>query len=334
MSAPAQKSSTQKLTPNFRKHLADHKAIAERRANSEESVAKLRARLAKEEGLVGRPLSIFAAGSLGRLDAGKKSDLDLFVLADTANDISRLLEFEIFSTLIQVNRELAFPSFSNDGQYLKIYDVDEMRRVTGTPRDDHENLFTARMLLLLESRPICNDHVYAEHLEKIGSNYFRDARGKSSFRPLFLLNDLLRYWRTLCLNYEEIRLKARPWRKKNVNLKFSRMLTVFATVLAIVSGLVSSSEALRELASLTPLERLASALDHMGVAQLMTEFERFLDNYETFLSIKDNAGTELILADPGIQGDIRRSAEAFSRFLYKTLTHPKIKPEYQRYLVI
>ena len=40
----------------------------------------------------------------------------------------------------------------------------------------------------------------------------------------------------MCLNYELIRDDPKkPWRKKNINLKFSRMLTVFGTVLPIIA---------------------------------------------------------------------------------------------------
>lgn len=315
--------------------LLKHRALQRRRQQSLATSRKLERRLQKEVALSGAPLSIFAAGSLGRLDSGSKSDLDLFVLVDAGpGGISRLFEYEIFSTLIHVNRELAFPSFSNDGQYLKLYDVEQMRRVTGTPRDDHENLFTARMLLLLESRSICNPRRYRDQLSLIVNNYFRDAKGKKSFRPLFLLNDVLRFWRTLCLNYEEIREKERPWRKKNVNLKFSRMLTVFGTVLPLVTGVVRNAEELLELCALTPLERLSAALDRLAADDLIQDFRKFLDCYEKFLSVKDSSGSELVLADPSVKEDLDGAADFFGQFLYKALTNDRIKPAYRRYLVI
>ena len=315
--------------------LSKHAGLQKRRRLSLASSRKLESRLQKERALSEASLSIFAAGSLGRLDSGTKSDLDLFVLVDAGPaGISRLFEYEIFSTLININRELAFPSFSNDGQFLKLYDVEEMRRVTGTARDDHENLFTARMLLLLESRPICNQRRYQEQLTRIVNNYFRDAKGKKTFRPLFLLNDILRFWRTLCLNYEEIREKERPWRKKNVNLKFSRMLTVFGTILPLVTEVVKNADELLELCTLTPFERLSAALDRLGAPELERDFIRFLDCYEMFLSVKDSSGSELVLADPSIKSDVEKAADFFGQFLYKALTSERIKPAYRRYLVI
>ncbi len=142
----------------------------------------------------------------------------------------------MLATAIDINRELKYESFSNDGEYLKIHSLDYMLETLGAPQDDSENLFTTRMLLLLESRCVFNEPVYDNAISTILDHYFRDNRGKASFRPLFVLNDILRYWRTLCLNYELTRDDPdKPWRKKNINLKFSRMLTIFGTVLPLIA---------------------------------------------------------------------------------------------------
>ncbi len=79
-----------------------------------------------------------------------RSDLDIFVIVN--KELPRLYKIEIYATLIEINYQLQFPPFSNDGEYLKIYSLEEMRATVGSRRDDHENFFTARMLFLLESR--------------------------------------------------------------------------------------------------------------------------------------------------------------------------------------
>ncbi|MGQ0591218.1 MAG: hypothetical protein ACT4QB_00840 [Gammaproteobacteria bacterium] len=165
--------------------------------------------------------------------------------------------------------------------------------------------------------------------------YYRDNKGKRSFRPLFLLNDLLRYWRTVCLNYEERRHDpSKPWRKKNVNLKFSRMMTVFSTVLPLIAKPVSSASELRELCSKTPLERLAFGLDLLQDQPLMNEWPEVLDIYETFLTWKDDDDVEKYLEEGDQKETVRSYAERFSAFLHKALTHPRIPMEYRRYLVL
>ena len=78
-----------------------------------------------------------------------------------------------------------------------------MEEVLGSPEDDGLNAFTARMLLLLESRPVYNAERYRRILKAVIGFYYRDFSDHSEhFRPTFLINDILRFWRTLTLNYE------------------------------------------------------------------------------------------------------------------------------------
>lgn len=66
------------------------------------------------------------------------------------------------------------------------------------------------MLLLLEGRPLANDDLFDQVLLETIGFYFRDfAKHREEFRPYALINDILRYWRTLCLNYEHGRAAKR-----------------------------------------------------------------------------------------------------------------------------
>ena len=178
-------------------------------------------------------LCIYASGSYGRLEASKHSDIDLFFLhvgSKSKNKISEIQKTLIDSELIRITRELDFPEFSDDGRYLEIHYVDDVLEFLGGPLDDYSNSFTARMLLLLESQPVFGDSLFDKFIEKIISSYFRDYHDHvKDFRPIFLVNDIKRYWNTLCLNYEHRR--NRPAKDpsikiknhvKNLKLKFSR----------------------------------------------------------------------------------------------------------------
>lgn len=191
------------------------------------------------------------------------------------------------------------------------------------------------MLLLLESKPICNETLYEKHVASIVGHYFRDQRGHKLFKPLFLLNDVLRYWRTLCLNYERTRNDPdKPWRKKNINLKFSRMLTVFGSVLPLISIPVKSPNGVIELISLTPLERLARGLDSLSDDNLLDDFIQFLDDYETFLQWKEGPDVEKQMKKSKKKDESRSRAVRFSDFLLRAVSHRSISEEYRKYLVI
>jgi predicted nucleotidyltransferase len=281
-------------------------------------------------------ISVYCGGSLGRGDVGNKSDLDLFILSNKrSRDLPRIDTLDLLSTVININKELGYPQFSNDGQYLQVYSFPDMLNALGSPVDDIQNLFTVRMLLLLESRPIFNDKLYDLQITNALEHYFRDSRGKESYRPLFLVNDILRYWRTVCLNYELIRNDInRPWRKKNINLKFSRMLTAFATILPLIAEPASTKDCVYKWINFTPLERLAYGLDYLNDDCLKDHYNEFLAVYEEFLILKEHMGSKRSLDDASVDTRTKYMEKTFSWFLHECLTHRNISKEYRKYLIL
>jgi hypothetical protein len=79
--------------------------------------------------------------------------LDLFFVSDGDDAVDRTAKILIDAELIRMASGMGFPPFSNDAQYLEIHSLNEMLDELGGAEDDFKNFFTARMLLLLESRP-------------------------------------------------------------------------------------------------------------------------------------------------------------------------------------
>lgn len=323
----------------FTSALSTHARLRERSRHSKSFLAKVHAELAAHPAGRKKGLCVFAAGSLGRFETGRVSDLDVFFICDgrgrrsTTRSISRLDEIQVISDLIKVNDALQLPPFSGDGRYLKIHEVSDLINATGDSRDDSENLFTTRLLLLLESKPLSNEVLYAEAIDRVMENYFRDGRGKRDFKPLFLLNDILRYWRTLCLNYERDRAEpGKAWWKRNLNLKFSRKLTVFSTVLAIIAKGISTPRSFHQIAGKVPLQRLAFALDAIGDGALLPEFRAVLDDYEEFLAAKSHS--ELEAKDDGVVPLFSARAQRFDDFLHSVLRSPKLDQSLVRFVSI
>ena len=122
----------------------------------------------------------------------------------------------------------------------------------------------------------------------------------------------------MCLNYEERRHDVDwPFRKKNANLKFSRMLTVFGTVLPLIAEPADSVPKLASLCTKTPLERLATGLDLLGDEGLADRWPGILDVYEDFLSWKERADVEDFLTNQTTA--VNAQAEKLSAFLYDAL---------------
>lgn len=321
----------------FMNELKGHKGLSERHTRADEKAKTLES-LLNVDSVISKhkDLFIYAVGSIGRGEVGSKSDLDIFSVSSPAG-FSRLDEICVFSSLIRINESMGFPNFSGDGKFLKVFNYNEQAPIMGSPQDDHENWFTARMLLLLESKPIFNHQLYSNVVENVASTYFRDSSGKNDeFKPVFVLNDILRFWRTLCLNYETIRSdKTWPWRKKNINLKYSRRLTVFSTVLYILSSKSFGKDDLISMAKLTPLERIATALDNISDISLREDYKKMLDCYEGFLKLKEDEQIEnRLIHDKELANKIEQDGVFFRKFIYKLLGHNSFDQELKEFLIV
>jgi hypothetical protein len=325
--------------------------LSTRQAYSQGRLADLQGRIAGTTTmLTGHPLSVYVTGSYGRLEAWAGSDIDVFFLHAAERD-DETFPFTAFirlsAVLIDAAEAMGFPPFTAGGRYLEIQYVGEMERVLGSPEDDSLNSFTARMLLLLESRPLLNEDVYEELLARIVGFYFRDYPDNSaSFLPTFLLNDILRFWRTLTLNYEHDRLKLMPLvgaeldrRKaksalKNYKLKISRLATCFSMAAHLSSAPAPiTPEQVIKLCHATPAERFEDLRGREAGADAL--LDQIAEQYAAFLDAtqKDEGDLEAWLSSREARGKARADAERFGNAVYELLR--SLSPDDRlRYLVL
>ncbi len=143
--------------------------LDDRRSETTKRLAVLRAELGEAAKIAKDRACVYVTGSFGRGEASKHSDLDLFIAGRTVDPLpgqdqrrralSRLDEICIKADLIDVTRKVSIQEFSGDGEYLVHYTVDQLVKTLGHPNDDASNTFTARLLLLLESKPLFGDEV-------------------------------------------------------------------------------------------------------------------------------------------------------------------------------
>src|SRR5262249_36221355 len=152
--------------------------------------------------------------------------------------------------------------------------------------DDATNTFTARLLLLLESRPLLGSAVYSRAVEKVVDAYWRDYQDhRHDFVPAYLTNDILRLWRTLCVNYEARTQTEPPAKKakrklKNYKLKHSRLLTCYSTLIYLLAlsrkrRAVAPSDA-KVMTEMSPTERLEWVRQTVTRAKTRRGVERIL----------------------------------------------------------
>ena len=101
--------------------------------------------------------------------------------------------------------------------------VPDLAARIGLDADTNTN-FTRRMLLLLESRELHGD-VRRSAIEQILGRYLYESHTPGQ-PPRFLLNDVVRYWRTICVDFEGKAAggRDRKWASRNAKLRTSRKL--------------------------------------------------------------------------------------------------------------
>jgi hypothetical protein len=291
-------------------------------------------------------ITIYATGSLARLEANTHSDLDAFFYVLGTKDHDRLDTVEevcVFHNVVECSKTGSFPDFSNGGEYLHFQYLDDVVGNIGSRQDDYINGLTSRMLLILESTYLYNESNYLEAKRKVVDRYFADFHDhRKEFRPIFILNDVLRFWRTLCLNYEH----GREWRKddglnrarghlKNLKLRFSRLLICYSFVAGLLNrGPALSDEDVLAISDETPLQRLRAlrAADTSYVAPvdlLLTEYEWFMKEMDR----DKDAVLEWISDEPTRIASFARG-ETFAATMAQLVTSVADKHGYTRFLVI
>lgn len=325
--------------------------LADRRTHTAGRLTELSKHLKDAEELAAGKACVYATGSFGRCEASAHSDLDLFILGKSRLDGNKSLlkgldEICIKADLIEVTRRLQIPEFSGDGRYLSHYSIKDLTGTLGTQQDDVLNTFTARQLLLLESRPLVEPAVYEELIEEVIQAYWRDYPDhKTDFIPAFLANDILRLWRTFCVNYEANTERAPDIQKakgklKNYKLKHSRLLTCYSAILSLLAvhrqkKTVSPLDMLA-ITRRTPTERLEWLLEQAESIEARANVMKLLDQYERFLSTTNRGEEELLsqFMDKELSGRYMAQAYEFGDTLFDVLTSVGGGDRFHRLLVV
>jgi len=304
-------------------------------------------------------ITIYATGSLGRHEIATRSDLDVFLVDTAPSSLERLANLEqiqLLSDLIRASSDANFRDFSRDGEYLKVHPSSELVRFVGTREDDPTNVFTARMLLLLESQVLLGGPAYERCVGEVLDVYSRDANGES-FRPVFLINDIVRYWKTLCLNYEARRheyhrarryasaegkvgdfeeLKA-DLRVALLKLQFNRLWTCFNGLAYLLAGVQERQVArshIERLVELSPVQRASSLVD--VVPDCQAPMERALDAYAVFLDATDREREDVRAAVSDKEGfkEMRACAEVFALAIEEVIDLLGTRSDLGRFLLL
>ena len=248
---------------------------------------------------------LVANGSLARRELTESSDFDAFLIADSSMSESQLKSEEELWSSAKEGSGLSDPGSSGTFVSNSIINIDEMiRNIGGT--DDDNNKFTQRMLVILESTSIGKDALYHNMIEKILERYISD-RITNHQLGLFLLNDIIRYYRTICIDFEFKTIEqSKPWGLRNIKLVYSRKLIYFAGIVMCAELAQQSWQEKRRICKMmigmTPIERLLYIFG--------SEIHKSLVIYDRFLVKISDPDVRAELNDVSSEG--RMNSEVFT----------------------
>lgn len=234
--------------------------------------------------------SVVANGSYARKEASQNSDFDYFILypeGTTQCQISRA-DQNVRSAVQHVIGKMP----SADGAFGSSLECGTLSKNIGGMLDDNASI-TRRVLFLIEGVPINNKDLFAKQRDELIDRYVSNDISDHQI-GLFFLNDLIRYYRTICVDFEYKTVEtSKPWGIRNIKLIFSRKLIYFSGVLVAAEMYQRSAQQkkdiMRELIALSPIERLRHVC--------RSSADRAIESYSIFLQKMEEADTRKMLED-------------------------------------
>jgi hypothetical protein len=275
--------------------------LARARRSTSEGLADRRARLGA---LSHQPdVAVVLMGSWGRFELTSGSDDDFMILV-------RGPEREQVAPSIEQVGTVLDKAPGDQGIFGKPVYSDQIIQKIGLERDNNSNL-SQRMLLLLESVYATGAAVHGSVREQLIDRYL-DQSVKDFRPPRFLLNDVIRYWRTICVDFAgKEREGPEKWGIRNAKLRTSRKVLFAGGLLPVFecARLEARQMApfLRSQLDMAPTDRIAQAfLNH----QAPDPGGRALGAYDDFLGLLDEEDFRAELES--VTRESSKSSAAFS----------------------
>ena len=289
---------------------------------SQSTLDELRGRLAD---LSLRDRVVLVCGSYARREASENSDMDFFILSSDTSGDSSLLD------KVRCAIKEAVPNEpSENGAFGGSVNREEMLGNIGGNDDTNRNM-TRRILFLLEGEWLYNEAGLRDFRREILERYIREDMSDHQL-ALFLLNDVIRYYRTVAVDYEFKVTEGKPWGIRNIKLIFSRKFLYASGLFSVAMTADRTREdkirILEGLFELPVMERMISICGR-------SRMEAVLNGYNLFLEKLENSDTRKRLinlrtserSDPLFR-DLKNEGHRFTRELLKLFestfdsTHP------------
>lgn len=228
--------------------------------------------------------AVVLTGSWGRREVTRDSDDDFIVLfaGPPPADPESLVD--------KVQATLGGAAPGDEGVFATAVSLSDLLEKIGRDEDSNSNL-TRRMLLVLESVPVAGGEVHAVARRSLLAGYV-NAQLKDYRPPRFLLNDLLRYWRTIAVDFES-KMRDRDgagWGLRDAKLRLSRKALFAGGLLPVLECHALQADRMLEYLdgrmAIAPLDRIADAFLER---RALDAGVRALKAYDEFLGVLDDS---------------------------------------------
>jgi len=222
---------------------------------------------------------VITCGSFARREASSASDCDYFVVVPGC-----LLEGApepVWLADVDKKIQAVVPKPpSDDGSFGEIEYHDDMLKNIGGDKDTNGKI-SRRILLLLEGEWLTNTVGFRTLRREILNRYITNAITDHQL-ALFLLNDIIRYYRTIAVDYEfkttEI---SKPWAIRNIKLMFSRKLLYASGLFSVAMTADHSYEdklaRLEALFDMPVVDRMLEICGKAPMEKVLACYNHFLD---------------------------------------------------------
>lgn len=175
-------------------------------------------------------ISVAITGSFGRKEASENSDLDYFLIYTDNEAKEKITCKETLDNICSIIKKHVPKDPGTTGTFgTSPSELKSLCDNIGGDKETNKDL-TRRLLLLLEGDWIYGENIFNQARDNLIDKYL--VSYSKNKVPKFLLNDIIRYYRTIAVDFQQKIGEGKGWGLRNVKLRISRKMLYFGGIIA------------------------------------------------------------------------------------------------------